>query len=195
MAGFAYRDASSPIHRGVFRRATCWDASSSRRPMPETQLRCRRSYIPIFRPASASPYKRLPSSARPEYMINNLGFSLEQFDAVGRFRIEDRGRPVNAAGAYITRQGETVELHGARGWRRFWRIRAKPQSAFVRRADLSATDESAVQAFGSDRLEHRTSRFAESGFSIKTLLVELTTESGLWMREIGDQQRHTAAQK
>jgi uncharacterized damage-inducible protein DinB len=49
-----------------------------------------------------------------------------------------------------------------------------------------------IQAFGADRLDERTARFAETGFSIKALLVELTAESALWMHDLSKRQRQTA---
>ena len=45
-------------------------------------------------------------------MINPLGFTLEHFDALGRYRKEEKGKPIDATGSYETRSGETVKFSG-----------------------------------------------------------------------------------
>ena len=47
-------------------------------------------------------------------IINPLGFTLERFDAVGRLRETDRGKPIDDSGAFLTRDGKKVSLNGAR---------------------------------------------------------------------------------
>jgi hypothetical protein len=46
--------------------------------------------------------------------INPLGFALENFDAVGRFRTTDAEKPINPVSDYVTSDGETVHLTGPR---------------------------------------------------------------------------------
>ncbi len=36
-------------------------------------------------------------------MINPLGFSLENFDAIGKYRGEEKNRPIDAEGSYVSR--------------------------------------------------------------------------------------------
>ena len=47
-------------------------------------------------------------------VINPLGFSLEWYDAVGRFRREESGRPIDAVSDYIVDEDRTQWLGGAR---------------------------------------------------------------------------------
>jgi hypothetical protein len=47
-------------------------------------------------------------------IINPLGFALERFDAVGRYRETEHGKPVDGTGSYRTRSGEQVAFDGAR---------------------------------------------------------------------------------
>ena len=47
-------------------------------------------------------------------VINPLGFSLEHFDAVGRYRTEDTGRAIDAASDYADDEHASVRLAGAR---------------------------------------------------------------------------------
>ena len=41
-------------------------------------------------------------------VINPLGFSLENYDAVGRFRTDENGRPIDVLSDYLTEDGKTV---------------------------------------------------------------------------------------
>ena len=45
-------------------------------------------------------------------VINPLGFSLENFDAIGRWRTKDNNKPVNAMASSDTDDGQTVTLTG-----------------------------------------------------------------------------------
>src|SRR5688500_19947428 len=47
-------------------------------------------------------------------VINPLGFSLENYDAVGRYRTTDNNKPVNTTGEYPTAAGKVVRRNGAR---------------------------------------------------------------------------------
>jgi hypothetical protein len=46
-------------------------------------------------------------------MINPLGFALENYDAIGRYRTQDGGRPVDAAASYQFADGRTIDFADA----------------------------------------------------------------------------------
>ena len=52
-------------------------------------------------------------------VINPLGFSLENYDAVGRYRTRDNNKPVNTETDYPTSDGNVVELKGPRDLAKF----------------------------------------------------------------------------
>ena len=64
-------------------------------------------------------------------VINPLGFSLEQFDAVGRYRDKENERLIDATGSYETRKGETVKFTGARELAKFLAGSEEVHSAFA----------------------------------------------------------------
>ena len=84
MASFAYTATSSPIHRGVFLARSV--LGRSLRPPPEAV-----APLPPDLHADLTTRERVTLQTKPEAcqschgMINPLGFTLEHFDAVGRY--------------------------------------------------------------------------------------------------------------
>ena len=113
MAGFAYTSTSSPIHRGVFLSRSV--LGRTLRPPPEAVA----PLSPDLH-AALTTRERVALQTKPEAcqmchaMINPLGFSMEHFDAVGRFRKQEKGRPIDAGGTYQTRDGSLVKFAGVR---------------------------------------------------------------------------------
>ena len=130
MAGFAYTGSSSPIHRGIFIARSV--LGRSLRPPPEAVA----PLAPQLRP-DLTTRERVALQTKPEScqschaMINPLGFTLEHFDAVGRFRKEENGKPVNASGAYRRRNGELVKFDGVNDLAKFLADSPETHSAFV----------------------------------------------------------------
>ena len=42
-------------------------------------------------------------------MVNPLGFTMERFDAIGRYRSEESGRPIDSSGSYQTKTEGTAK--------------------------------------------------------------------------------------
>src|SRR5205814_615880 len=130
MSSFAYTGESSPIHRGVFLARGVLGVSL--RPPPEAVA----PLAPDLHP-SLTTRERVGLQTRPAAcmtchgVINPLGFTLEHFDAVGRFRDRDHDKPINASGTYQTRDGKTVRLNGAAELGAFLARSPEVQSAFV----------------------------------------------------------------
>ena len=113
MSSFAYTASSSPIHRGVFVARSI--LGRVLRPPPEAVA----PLAPDLHP-DLTTRQRVMLQTKPETcqschgMINSLGFTLEHFDAVGRYRKEEKGRPIDSTGSYETRNGEIVEFKDIR---------------------------------------------------------------------------------
>jgi hypothetical protein len=111
-------------------------------------------------------------------LINPLGFALENFDAVGRYREKDNGKPVQTTGTYTTRSGESVTFHGARELAEFLTKTDEVQSAFADRLFHHLAQQPA-QAYGPGAVEKLREAFAASGFSIRKLAVEIAATAAL----------------
>jgi hypothetical protein len=111
-------------------------------------------------------------------MINPLGFPLENYDAVGRFRSEERGRAVDSAGHYLTRAGSDVEFANARDLATFLARSEETHAAFVEQLFQHLVKQP-IQAYGPDELASLRKAFVDQGFKIRALMADILTETSL----------------
>jgi hypothetical protein len=115
-------------------------------------------------------------------MMNPLGFSLEKFDAVGRFRDKEKGKPIDNSGTYETRAGEVVKFAGAKELATFLAKSPETHTAFVEQM-FHFMVKQPTRAYGLNRPEELTKSFAESGFNIRKLVAEIAVTSAMTSRE------------
>ncbi len=181
MTGFAYSATSSPIHRGVFIARSV--LGRSLRPPPEAVV----PFAPDLH-ADLTTRERVALQTQPETcmachrLINPLGFTLEHFDAVGRYRKEEQGKSVDTTGAYRTRTGELATFNGVRELAQYLAASEETHAAFVQQLFHNVVKQP-VRAYGSGTHTKLRQAFADGGFSIRKLLVEIIAESALTATE------------
>lgn len=96
LGSYAYSDQSSPVRRGLFvrRRILCQELPE---PPPDA------GSVPEIDPDATTrerfdQHSSDPACAGCHVLIDPVGFGFEHFDAVGAFRAEDAGEPVDASG-------------------------------------------------------------------------------------------------
>jgi hypothetical protein len=177
LAAFSYQKFTSPIHRGVFLTRNIVGRSLKPPPMAMT-----------FKDADFAPNltmrEKVSQLTRPQAcqschsVINPLGFSLEQYDAVGRFRTTDHDRPVETACDYLTDDGQMVHLNGARDVAEFALGSEPAQRGFVEQMFHHVVKQPAL-AYGPDTLERLRDAFVKSEFNMQKLMIEMVTVSAL----------------
>jgi hypothetical protein len=173
MAGFAYTETSSPIHRGVFIARSVLGRSLRPPPMAVSPL-------PIELHADLTTRERITLQTKPEAcqschaMINPLGFTLENFDAVGRFRTQDAGKPINASGGYRQRTGELVKFSGVRELANFLADSEETRSTFVEQL-FHYMIKQPIRAYGPDTLPNLRNSFAANEFNIRRLAADIVS--------------------
>ena len=115
-------------------------------------------------------------------MINPLGFTLENFDAVGRFQKEEQGKPIDTTGSYLTRAGDARQFAGVRELATFLAQSDEAHTALVMQL-FHHTVKQPVMAYGVQQPEELRKVFVQNQFSIRRLLVEIVTTSALTERE------------
>ena len=180
MATFAYTASTSPIHRGVFLARNV--LGRVLRPPPEAVA----PLAPDLHP-SLTTRERVTIQTKPEScqschgMINPLGFTLEHFDAVGRYRKDETGRSIDATGFYETRAGDVVKFEGVRELAAFLAGSEEAHTAIVQQLFHSLVKQP-VRAFGPQTLPELRKSFVAHDFNVRKLMVEIMATSVLTTR-------------
>ncbi len=171
LSSLAYAAESSPILRGVFIGKGLLGITL--RPPPNA-----------FTPLAAELHPGLTTRERITLqtsqascvachgVINPLGFALEEFDAVGRFRAEENGKGLDVTGFYESRAGPTVEFTGARQLGAYLAGSEEVHAAFCQQMFQHLVKQP-VRAYGLDKPRQLQASFAESGHSVKKLIVAI----------------------
>jgi hypothetical protein len=177
MTSFAYHKSSSPIHRGVFLVRSLLGRSLKPPPMAVTPLD--EGFDPSLTTRQRVALQTKPAACQTCHsMINPLGFSLEHYDAVGRYRIKEKGKPIDASGSYKTVSGESVRFQGARELAQFLAESQEVHRCFVEQLFHHVVKQP-VSAYGPDELQRLVDAFAGADFSIQQLLIEIMKSSVL----------------
>lgn len=180
MSSFAYTASSSPIHRGVFVARSI--LGRVLRPPPEAVA----PLAPDLHPGLTT-RQRVMLQTKPEScqschgMINSLGFTLEHFDAVGRYRKEEKGRPIDATGSYETRNGEVVEFKDIQALATFLATTEETQTAIVQQLFHHLVKQP-IRAYSRQTLPELKRFFATHDFNLRKLMVEIMAMSALTPR-------------
>lgn len=171
MAAFAYNKDTSPIHRGVFLTRNIVGMSLKSPPMAVEFEDSHFDPTLTMREKITAMTKDNACMACHS-VINPLGFSLENYDAIGRWRTQEKNKPVDPAGHFANEQGQTIQLNGARDIASYAANSESGHRTFVRHL-FHHTVKQPVAAFGEDTLETLRTKFTKEGCNIQKLLEEI----------------------
>ena len=117
-------------------------------------------------------------------VINPIGFSLESFDAIGRYRTEDNKKPVNTVSDYVNEKDEKVRVASAGDLANLAVESPDAHRAFITHLAHHLTKQ-VVGAYGQGALDDLRGKFDESGYNIQDLIVEIATMAALHVPEDG----------
>jgi hypothetical protein len=173
LAAFAYSKQTSPIHRGVF--LTRNIVGMSLKPPPNAVAFEDSKFDPsLTMREKVTELTKNVSCMGCHATINPLGFTLENYDAIGRWRTKDNNKPVNAVSDFATDEGQTLRLTGARDIVKFAAENPAGHRAFIHQL-FHHTVKQEVGVCGPDALEDLRQSFASSGFHVRKLLAEIAT--------------------
>lgn len=178
LAALSYKTTSSPIHRGVF--LTRSIVGRALKPPLEAQTFDDTTFAPgLTMREKVEKLTRSENCQGCHAVINPLGFSLEHFDAVGRYRTTDHGRPIDAASDYGADElSKPVRLSSARDVAEFAVANARSNEAFIEQLFHHLVKQP-VAAFGADTLARLRDSFIASHYNIQNLLVDIATLAAL----------------
>ena len=175
LSTFAYQKQTSPIHRGVF--LTRNIVGRSLKPPPMAQTFDDANFAPnLTMREKVAQLTRSQACQGCHSVINPLGFSLEHYDAVGRFRTRENDRPIDAVSEYTTDEGQTIRLAGARDVAEFAVGSEQAQNGFIEQL-FHQVAKQPMLAYGSDVMDRLRQSFVASRFNMPQLLVEIATIS------------------
>ena len=171
LAQFAYADNTSPIHRGVFLARHI--AGRTLKPPPNA-IQFKDSE---FKPDQTMREKVTHLTKAADCMschsiINPLGFALENFDAIGRWREKEKGQPINAASNYTTAGNQQLKITGARTIANFAADSPHGQRHFVEQL-FNHLAKQAPGAFGRETLEELWQDFVKTECNVPRLMTEI----------------------
>jgi hypothetical protein len=168
MSTLAYHNTSSPIHRGVFLAKRI--LGRNLRPPVDAIIPITEEATPGLTTRERVALQTSGSMCQSCHrVINPLGFALESYDAMGRFRTEEMGKPIDAAGQYITSEGQSVSFQGVRETAEFIANSKEVHQSIVRQLFQSMVKQP-LPAYGVDKMETLGNGFASEGYSLQPLV-------------------------
>ncbi len=172
MSGFSYYKTTSPIHRGVFVAKSL--LGRSLKPPPFDVEPLAEDFDPTMTTRQRVAHQTKEVNCQGCHsVINPLGFSFENFDAVGRFRQQEKDQAIDASAEYETPAGEIVKFGGAQDLATFLVDNQDAHQNFIEQL-FQHFAKQPLAAYGTDKPEYLTKRFRELDFNIKALLVEMS---------------------
>jgi hypothetical protein len=175
LASLAYNRNTSPIHRGVFLSRNIVGLAL-KNPSVAVAFEDAKFDPTLTMREKVQELTKNESCMSCHSSINPLGFSLEHFDAVGRWRTEDNNKPVDAHGHFDADDGRTIKVSGPKDIANYAIGSDSAHRTFVRQLFQHTVKQPAL-AFGEGTLETLRTQFAASGFNIQKLLAEIAVTS------------------
>ncbi|WAC20700.1 DUF1592 domain-containing protein [Luteolibacter sp. SL250] len=170
LTSFAYFKDTSPIHRGVF--LTRSIVGRALKPPPEAVEFKDAHFDPTWTMREkVTDATRSAACMGCHSEINPLGFALEQYDAVGRWREMDNNKPINTASDYPDDNGGTIRIASPKDIAAFAIGSDTAKKTFIKHL-FHHTNKQPLAAFGKDTEKNLVQKFAERGYNVRDLLVE-----------------------
>ena len=171
LSAFAYHNNTSPIHRGVF--LTRNIMGRGLKPPPVAVAFEDQEFPPdLTMREKVTLLTRDKACMSCHSIINPLGFALENFDTVGRWRTSENDKPLDTKSSYTTIDGQTYEFQNARDIADHAVASESAQQAFISQLIQYLVKQDPA-AYGSATIERLHGQFANDTFNIQNLLAEI----------------------
>ncbi len=173
LSAYAYHNNTSPIHRGVFLTRNIVGRALS--PPPVAVAFKDDEFAPdLTMREKITQLTRDKACMSCHSVINPLGFALESYDAVGRWRTTDKDKPVDTRGEYTTETGKTLEFTNARDIAKFAISHKAAHQAFVTQVFQHLVKQNPM-GYGDGTIDRLSKQFAEDEFNIRNLWIRIGT--------------------
>lgn len=174
LTAFAYHNSTSPIHRGVF--LTRNIIGRPLNPPPNAIAFEDTEFDPtLTMREKVTAFTRDAACMSCHQTINPLGFSLEHYDSIGRWRTKEKDKPIDAESDFTGDDGQTLRLKGARDVATFAAGSASAQRGFVRQLFQHSVNRD-PSALGPDTLDRLSAGFTDN-HHIRELFIQIALEA------------------
>ncbi len=175
MSVLSYADSTSPIHRGVFLARGV--LGNVLKPPTDAVAPLTNSVHPDLTTRDRVALQTQAAVCQTCHtMINPLGFALEEYDAIGRFRATEmcrgQNKTINAEGSYQPRNGKQAHFNGGRELGQYLASSRDVTETFVRNL-FHALAKQPIRAWGNNAPKELTDCFISKNYSIHKLIVEI----------------------
>ena len=182
LSAFAYHNTTSPIHRGVFMTRNV--VGRALKPPPVAVAFKDDEFDPHLTMREKVTHLTRDSACMSCHsVINPLGFSLENFDAVGRWRDIDNDKKIDTRSEYTTLEGETITLANAKDVAHYAIASPAAQRAFVKSLFHHMVKQP-VAAYGPGTLGELREFFVSHEFNMRELMVEIAVTQAIHSAEL-----------
>jgi Protein of unknown function (DUF1588) len=177
LAALASSKLTSPIHRGVF--LTRNIVGMALKPPPMAVAFEDSHFNPkLTMREKVTELTQNNNCMSCHAVINPLGFSLENFDAIGRWRTKDNNKPVNPVTEFANEEGHKVKLSGPRDIVNYVADNPSGHRAFIRHL-FNHTVKQQIPAYGSKVLDELQHNFAANQCNIQKLLADIAVVAAM----------------
>jgi hypothetical protein len=177
LSAFAYTAESSPIHRGVF--LVRGVLGVTLRPPQDAFTPLAADLHPTLTTRERVALQTKPQACITCHgVVNPLGFTLEHFDAIGRYREKDNDKPVDSSGSYLTRSGTVAKFNGPIELARFLADNEEVHAAFAEQLFHHLVRQP-VRAYGPQARDELRRGFAANDYGIRKLAIAIATTAAL----------------
>lgn len=175
LTAFSYHKQTSPIHRGVYLSRNV--LGRFLKPPPNAIEFKDADFKPdLTMREKVTDLTKDESCMACHSIINPVGFSLENYDAIGRFRTHEKDKPINTVSDYPNPDDTTVKITGPADLAKLAVESPGAHRAFLKHL-FHHLIQQPVNAYGFSKMDHLHGVFTNSNFHIRNLIVSIVKET------------------
>lgn len=171
LTAFSYHKQTSPIHRGVYLSRNV--LGRFLKPPPKAIEFKDSEFKPnLTMREKVTELTKDQSCMACHSIINPVGFSLENYDAIGRFRTHERDKPIDTVSDYSTEEDEVVKITGPNDLAKLAVDSPGAHRAFIKHLFHHLAHQP-VNSYGFGKMDQLHESFIGNDFNIRKLILEI----------------------
>lgn len=175
LSAFSYHRQTSPIHRGVYLSRNV--LGRYLKPPPEAIEFKDADFDPsLTMREKVTELTKDQACMSCHAIINPVGFSLEYYDAVGRYQKSDNNKPINAESDYETPDLKTIRIKGPQDLAHLAIESPDAHQAFLKHL-FHHLIQQPTNAYGFGKMDELHDVFKNSNFHIRNMIVQIALQT------------------